>query len=89
MPIELKAHTEAGARLVTIAKQLSEELASRAAEHDRDGTYPFEAIDALKAAGTSPRPSPSSSAGSASPPRTTWSSRQAASRAATRRSRSA
>ena len=26
------------------------ELAARAAEHDRDGSYPFEAIDALKAA---------------------------------------
>ena len=50
MPIELTAHTDAGARLVAIAEQLSEQLAARAAEHDRDGTYPFEAIDALKAA---------------------------------------
>jgi alkylation response protein AidB-like acyl-CoA dehydrogenase len=51
MPIELTAHTDAGARLVAIAEELSQELAARAAEHDRDGTYPFEAIDALKAAG--------------------------------------
>ena len=58
MPIELKAHTEPGARLVTIAEQLSEQLASRAAEHDRDGTYPFEAIDALKAAGYFAAPVP-------------------------------
>jgi alkylation response protein AidB-like acyl-CoA dehydrogenase len=58
MPIELKAYTEAGARLVTIAEQLSEELASRAAEHDRDGTYPFEAIDGLKAAGYFAAPVP-------------------------------
>jgi alkylation response protein AidB-like acyl-CoA dehydrogenase len=50
MPIELTAHTDAGARLVAIADELSKELAARAAEHDRDGTYPFEAIDALKAA---------------------------------------
>ncbi len=50
MPIELAAHTDPGARLVAIAEQLAEELAPRAAEHDRDGTYPFEAIDALKAA---------------------------------------
>jgi alkylation response protein AidB-like acyl-CoA dehydrogenase len=50
MPIELKAHTAAGARLVASAEQLSQELAERAAEHDRDGSYPFEAIDALKAA---------------------------------------
>ena len=58
MPIELKAHTEAGARLVAIAEKLSQELASRAAEHDRDGTYPFEAIDALKAAGYFTAPVP-------------------------------
>jgi alkylation response protein AidB-like acyl-CoA dehydrogenase len=58
MPIELKAHTEAGARLVAIAEKLSDELASRAAEHDRDGTYPFEAIDALKTAGYFTAPVP-------------------------------
>src|SRR5215204_6503674 len=51
MPIELTANTTAGGRLVAIAGQLSQELAARAAEHDRDGSYPFEAIDALKAAG--------------------------------------
>jgi alkylation response protein AidB-like acyl-CoA dehydrogenase len=51
MPIELTARTDAGARLVAIAEQLAPQLAARAAEHDRDGTYPFEAIDALKAAG--------------------------------------
>jgi alkylation response protein AidB-like acyl-CoA dehydrogenase len=58
MPIELTAHTEAGARLVTIAEELSTQLAARAAEHDRDGTYPFEAIDALKAAGYFAAPVP-------------------------------
>jgi alkylation response protein AidB-like acyl-CoA dehydrogenase len=51
MPIELTAHTSPGARLVAIAEELSPQLAARAAQHDRDGTYPFEAIDALKAAG--------------------------------------
>jgi len=50
MPIELTANTTAGGRLVAIAEELSHQLATRAAEHDRDGTYPFEAIDALKAA---------------------------------------
>jgi L-evernosamine nitrososynthase len=50
MPIELTAHTDTGARLVAIAEELSEQLAARASEHDRDGTYPFEAIDALKTA---------------------------------------
>jgi hypothetical protein len=33
-----------------ITASLCERLAARAAEHDRDGSYPFEAIDALKAA---------------------------------------
>jgi len=58
MPIELTARTDAGARLVAIAEQLSEQLAARAAEHDRDGSYPFEAIDALKAAGYFAAPAP-------------------------------
>jgi alkylation response protein AidB-like acyl-CoA dehydrogenase len=50
MPIELTAHTDTGALLVAVAEGLSTEFAARAAEHDRDGSYPFEAIDALKAA---------------------------------------
>ena len=58
MPIELTARTEAGARLVAIAEELSPQLASRAAEHDRDGSYPFEAIAALKAAGYFAAPVP-------------------------------
>jgi alkylation response protein AidB-like acyl-CoA dehydrogenase len=58
MPIELTAHTEVGARLVAIAENLSEQLAARAAEHDRDRSYPFEAIDALKAAGYFAAPVP-------------------------------
>ncbi len=58
MPIELTAHTDPGARLVAIAEELSEELAARAGEHDRDGTYPFEAIEALKAAGYFAAPVP-------------------------------
>jgi alkylation response protein AidB-like acyl-CoA dehydrogenase len=58
MPIELTAHTDTGVRLVAIAEQLCEELSTRAAEHDRDGSYPFEAIDALKAAGYFAAPVP-------------------------------
>jgi L-evernosamine nitrososynthase len=58
MPIELTAHTPTGARLVTIAEKLSHQLAARAAEHDRDGTYPFEGINALKAAGYFAAPVP-------------------------------
>jgi alkylation response protein AidB-like acyl-CoA dehydrogenase len=58
MPIELTAHTAAGARLVAIAEDLAEALAARAAEHDREATYPFEAIDALKATGYFAAPVP-------------------------------
>src|SRR5437763_1049856 len=58
MPIELAANTDAGARLVTIAEELSPQLASRAAAHDRDASYPFEAVDALKAAGYFAAPVP-------------------------------
>ncbi len=58
MPIELTANTDPGRRLVAIAEELSEELAARAAEHDRDATYPFEAIEALKALGYFAAPVP-------------------------------
>jgi alkylation response protein AidB-like acyl-CoA dehydrogenase len=50
MPIELAAHTDAGGRLVATAERLSQTLAANASQHDRDGSFPFEAIDALKAA---------------------------------------
>lgn len=55
---ELKPKTEAGLRLVRIAEQKADEFAARAVEHDRDGTYPFEAIDALKEAGYFTAPVP-------------------------------
>jgi alkylation response protein AidB-like acyl-CoA dehydrogenase len=58
VPIELTAHTEAGARLVTLAEELAGRFAARAADHDREGTYPFEAIDALKRAGYFAAPVP-------------------------------
>jgi alkylation response protein AidB-like acyl-CoA dehydrogenase len=58
MPIELTPHTDAGTRLVALAEELADSLAAHAAEHDRDGTYPFEAIDALKAAGYFTAPVP-------------------------------
>ena len=58
MPIELTAQTDAGARLVAIAEDLAGRFAARAADHDRDGTYPFEAIDALQAAGYFAAPVP-------------------------------
>ena len=50
MPIELTASTAAGERLVALAERLCDPLAARAAEHDREGTYPIEAIEVLRAA---------------------------------------
>jgi alkylation response protein AidB-like acyl-CoA dehydrogenase len=58
VPIELTAHTDAGASLVAIAEELAGRFAARAADHDRDGTYPFEAIEALKGAGYFAAPVP-------------------------------
>jgi alkylation response protein AidB-like acyl-CoA dehydrogenase len=58
MPIELTAQTSAGARLVALAEELSPRLATRAGQHDRDRTYPFEAIDALQTAGYFAAPVP-------------------------------
>jgi alkylation response protein AidB-like acyl-CoA dehydrogenase len=51
MTFELQAKTEPGARLVALAEALAEDLAARAATHDREGSYPFAGIDALKRAG--------------------------------------
>jgi alkylation response protein AidB-like acyl-CoA dehydrogenase len=58
MPIEITARTTTGATLVALAEELSEQFAAHAAEHDLAGTYPFEAIDALKAAGYFAAPVP-------------------------------
>jgi len=49
--MELHAHTAAGADLVALAERLAEDLGSRAAAHDRDGTYPHDSIRALRDAG--------------------------------------
>jgi alkylation response protein AidB-like acyl-CoA dehydrogenase len=56
--LELAARTPAGARLVAIAEELCPRLAAEAARHDREGTYPFEAIAALDEAGVLAAPVP-------------------------------
>ena len=89
MPIELSAHTEAGARLVAIAETLYPQLATRAAAHDQNRSYPFEAIDALKAAGYFAAPVPVELGGLGVSSAHDLVSRQAVWRAATRPSRSA
>jgi alkylation response protein AidB-like acyl-CoA dehydrogenase len=55
---ELTAKTEPGARLVRLAETLAEELASRAAMHDREASFPHASIDALKRAGYFTAPIP-------------------------------
>ena len=45
---ELTATTPSGARLGRLAEALGDELAERAAEHDRDASFPHASIDALK-----------------------------------------
>jgi alkylation response protein AidB-like acyl-CoA dehydrogenase len=50
MPMELTARTGPGKELVATAERLGDDLAGRAAAHDRDGSYPFESIDALRRA---------------------------------------
>jgi len=51
---ELTAKTRAGERLVLLAETLADELATRASEHDREASFPFASVDALKRAGKSP-----------------------------------
>jgi alkylation response protein AidB-like acyl-CoA dehydrogenase len=49
--VELTARTESGARLVALAEHLAGELATQAAQHDRDASFPHAGVDALKQAG--------------------------------------
>jgi len=56
--IELQPTTSAGARLARLADLVAPSLACRAAEHDRDGTYPLESIEELKRAGFFAAPVP-------------------------------
>src|SRR4051794_14868662 len=58
--VQLTAKTQPGARLVRMAEALAEDLASRAAIHDREASFPHAGIDALKRAGyfTAPIPEP-------------------------------
>src|SRR6266508_5307281 len=48
MPFELTARTEAGATLVALVEAHAADFAARASVHDRDASYPFECIEALK-----------------------------------------
>ena len=58
MGAELQARTEPGRRLILLAEQLAADLATRAADHDRDGSYPHEAVAALRDGGYLAAPIP-------------------------------
>jgi alkylation response protein AidB-like acyl-CoA dehydrogenase len=58
MSMELTPRTEPGRRLVAIAESLAEEIRPAAATHDRDGTFPFESLAAVKASGYLTAPVP-------------------------------
>ena len=60
---ELTATTENGARLMLLAESLAEELATRAAVHDREATFPHASVDALKRAGYFTAPIPAEHGG--------------------------
>jgi alkylation response protein AidB-like acyl-CoA dehydrogenase len=57
---QLTAKTRAGERLVLLAETLAGELAKHASRHDREASFPFAGVDALKRAGyfTAPIPEP-------------------------------
>jgi alkylation response protein AidB-like acyl-CoA dehydrogenase len=59
----LTAVTEPGRRLVAVAEAVAQDFATRAARHDRDGTYPFESFEALRAASYFAAPIPESLGG--------------------------
>jgi alkylation response protein AidB-like acyl-CoA dehydrogenase len=48
---ELQPRTDAGRKFCDLAEQHAADTAPRAADHDRDGSFPFEAIDEMKASG--------------------------------------
>jgi alkylation response protein AidB-like acyl-CoA dehydrogenase len=85
MPFELTARSEPGGRLVALAETIADEIAPRAAAHDRDASFPFDSFAILKESGYFTARFPRPSAASASPRCTTSSSPRAGSRAATPR----
>src|SRR5262245_5062927 len=58
VPFELTAKQAPGAELVTLADALADEIAPAAAEHDRNGSYPFESFAAVKRTGYFTAPIP-------------------------------
>ncbi len=51
MDFELQAESEAGRRFVALAEEHGADFATRAEQHDREGSFPFENIEAMKKSG--------------------------------------
>jgi alkylation response protein AidB-like acyl-CoA dehydrogenase len=58
MRFDLRARTDAGGDLVSLAERLAADFATRAGDHDRAGSYPFENIRALGETGYLAAPVP-------------------------------
>ena len=58
MSLELTARTDPGVRLIALAETLSNEIAPRAADHDRNGSFPFDSLAAVKQRGYLAAPVP-------------------------------
>jgi L-evernosamine nitrososynthase len=63
MALALEARTPEGASLVALAERIGEDLAASAGAHDRDASYPFEGIEALRRAGYFAAPIPTEHGG--------------------------
>src|SRR4051812_14829049 len=63
MSLPLVATTPAGERLVALAELLADDLATRAAVHARDGSYPHDSITSLQSAGYFAAPVPAAHGG--------------------------
>ena len=86
---ELKPITEQGKRFVALAEEHAADFATRADQHDREGSFPFENFEAMKQSGFMPAPVPEEFGGlGRRPASTTWPSPCRGSRAATVRRRS-
>jgi alkylation response protein AidB-like acyl-CoA dehydrogenase len=51
MDFELKPHTAAGRRFAALAAEHAADFATRADQHDREGSFPFENIEAMQRSG--------------------------------------
>src|SRR5918997_7132638 len=58
MKFQLEAITEPGRRLVLLAEELAADFATRAAQHDREGSFAHENVEALRRTGYLAAPVP-------------------------------